>query len=89
MNIEINCTKISLKFFNSHQNIFEKFKKNLINYYINKDENIDIKKLKTYENLFRMRISSYRIIYELKNGEIKIINVLMAGARGDVYKKLK
>jgi mRNA-degrading endonuclease RelE of RelBE toxin-antitoxin system len=35
-----------------------------------------------------MRIGNYRVVYKVLNGEIIIIDVLQAGSRGDIYKKL-
>ena len=52
------------KFFNKHQDIEEKFKKNIISD-LKGNTNIDIKILKGYTNLLRMRINSYRIIYHV------------------------
>ena len=49
-------------------------------------ENIDIKILKGYTNLLRMRINSYRIIYHVYKNEIIIIDVIDAGSRGQIYK---
>jgi len=48
--------------------------------------NIDIKILKGYTNLLRMRINSYRIIYHVYKNEIIIIDVIDAGSRGQIYK---
>ena len=62
------------KFFNKHQDIEEKFKKNIIS------------DLKGNTNLLRMRINSYRIIYHVYKNEIIIIDVIDAGSRGQIYK---
>lgn len=45
----------------------------------------DIKPLKGSNNLFRLRVGSYRIIYTVEN-EIFTVLVLEAGNRGDIYK---
>lgn len=73
------------KFFNKHQDIEEKFKKNIISD-LKGNTNIDIKILKGYTNLLRMRINSYRIIYYVYKNEIIIIDVIDAGSRGQIYK---
>ena len=73
------------KFFNKHQDIEEKFKKNIISD-LKGNTNIDIKILKGYTNLLRMRINSYRIIYQVYKNEIIIIDVIDAGSRGQIYK---
>lgn len=45
-----------------------------------------IEKLKGYENIFRLRIGNYRIVYRKKAKEIYII---LIGHRKDVYHILK
>lgn len=51
---------------------------------INKIPNGDIKRLKGYDNLYRLRINSIRIIFTLKDNLIYIENI---DNRGDIYKK--
>ena len=46
----------------------------------------NIKPLKRYENLFRLRVGDYRVIYTIDNGELMIM-VIDAGSRGDIYKR--
>ncbi len=46
----------------------------------------DIKKLKGHDELLRLRIGEYRIIYSVDNGKL-IVYVVDAGNRGDIYKK--
>ena len=46
----------------------------------------DIKRLKGYSNLFRLRVGDYRIIYTIDNGEL-IVYVIDAGNRGEIYSK--
>ena len=46
----------------------------------------DIKKLKGYDNLLRLRVGDYRIIYRVDNGEL-IIYIIDAGNRGEIYNK--
>lgn len=46
----------------------------------------NIKPLKGYENLFRLRVGDYRVIYTIDNGELTIM-VIDAGSRGDIYKR--
>lgn len=46
----------------------------------------DIKKLKGHDNLLRLRVGSYRIIYTVDNGKLTIY-VIEVGNRGDVYNK--
>lgn len=46
----------------------------------------DIKKLKGYSDLLRLRVGEYRIIYSVDNGKL-IVYVVDVGNRGDIYKK--
>lgn len=45
----------------------------------------DIKKLKGSENLLRLRVGDYRIIYTVDHGELIVI-VIGVGNRGQIYK---
>ncbi len=44
----------------------------------------DIKKLKGHDDLLRLRVGNYRIIYTVNHGEL-IVLVIDAGNRGDIY----
>ena len=46
----------------------------------------DIKQMKGHDDLFRLRIGDYRIIYTVDNGEL-IVYVIGAGNRGQIYNK--
>lgn len=46
----------------------------------------DIKKLKGYDDLLRLRVGNYRIIYTVDNGRL-IVFVIDIDNRGDVYKR--
>jgi len=46
---------------------------------------LDIKQLKGCDNIFRLRIGKYRILYEVNENELIII-LADAGSRGDIYK---
>lgn len=45
----------------------------------------DIKPMAGHENLFRMRVGTYRVLYSIER-DVLIVRVLNAGNRGDVYK---
>jgi len=89
MEIEYRYTKQVFKFFIKHKEVENKFKEN-IKELLRGNNNIDIKMLKGMKDIMRMRIQDYRIIYKVENGDIiVIIDVVMAGNRGEIYKKLK
>lgn len=45
----------------------------------------DIKPMSGHENLYRLRVGNYRVIYTVENN-ILTVRVLTIGNRGDVYK---
>lgn len=46
----------------------------------------DIKRLKGHNDLLRLRVGEYRIIYTVDHGEC-IVLVIDAGNRGEIYKR--
>lgn len=46
----------------------------------------DIKKLQGHDELLRLRVGDYRIIYTMDNGKL-VVCVVDAGNRGDIYKR--
>ncbi len=46
----------------------------------------DIKKLKGHDNLLRLRVGAYRIVYTVDNGKL-IVFVIDAGNRGEIYNR--
>ena len=46
-----------------------------------------IKRLQGYENVLRLRVGTYRIIYTVDHGKL-IVTVIDAGNRGQIYKRL-
>ena len=46
----------------------------------------DIKKLKGHDNLLRLRVGEYRIIYTVDHGQL-IVYVIDAGNRGQIYNR--
>lgn len=46
----------------------------------------DIKRLKGHDDLLRLRVGPYRIIYSVDNGQL-IVYIIDAGNRGKIYKR--
>lgn len=46
----------------------------------------DIKRLRVHDDLMRLRVGAYRIIYTVNHGEL-IVCVIDAGNRGEIYNK--
>lgn len=83
--IILETTKVADKFFSKHKTVYEKFIENIKSYYHYKNQNVDIKAMKTYKNLYRMRINDYRVVYKLVNGEIIVVSVVAVASRGQIY----
>lgn len=49
-------------------------------------EGENIKRLKGHQDLLRLRVGDYRVIYTVNNGKL-IVCVVDIGNRGDVYKR--
>ena len=87
---EIRYTKAAEKFFQMHEEVREQYKdaiKNLVSG--EHPEKVDLKRIKGKRNeYYRIRIGGYRVVYTIINGMIVVILTILAGARGDVYKKM-
>lgn len=46
----------------------------------------DIKRVQGHDELLRLRVGDYRIIYTIDNGKL-IVCIVDAGNRGDIYKR--
>lgn len=46
----------------------------------------DIKRLLGHDDLFRLRVGPYRVLYTVDNGEF-VIYVVDAGSRGQIYNR--
>lgn len=49
-------------------------------------DNGDIKRLRGHDDLFRLRIGPYRVLYTVDGGEL-VIYVIDAGSRGQIYNR--
>jgi len=82
--MEVKFHKRAVKFINSLP-IKERQKIKVgINKMIETPEICDIKAMEGYEDLYRLRIGQYRVIYTKDN---VILFILDVGNRGDIYKR--
>ncbi|MFN6517131.1 MAG: type II toxin-antitoxin system RelE family toxin [Nostoc sp. CreGUA01] len=44
-----------------------------------------VKKLKGEENTYRIRVGSYRVVYEVKD-DVLLVTIIRVSGRGEVYK---
>jgi mRNA interferase RelE/StbE len=49
-------------------------------------EVLDIKKLKGVEDLFRLRVSDYRLLYKIEDQELMVL-IVRVGHRRDIYQR--
>ena len=80
---DIRYTKVAEKFFRAHEAAIREL---LVGEH---PEKVDIKKIKgKRSDYYRIRLGDYRVVYALINGAIVVVNTILAGASGDVYKKM-
>jgi mRNA interferase RelE/StbE len=87
---EIQYTKAADKFFKNHEDVREQYEETLKELLVGEHpEKVDVKRIKGKRgSYFRIRLNNYRVVYAVINGKIVVIQTLLAGPRGDVYKKM-
>lgn len=87
---EIQYTKAADKFLKIHEDIREQYEDAIKEFLVGEHpEQVDVKRIQGKRNFYyRIKLGSYRIVYAIINGKIVVINTLLAGPRGDIYKKM-
>ncbi len=87
---EIQYTKAADKFLNNHEEIREQYEDAIKELLVGEHpEKVDVKKIKGKRGIYyRIKLGGYRVIYTVINGKIVVISTMLAGSRGDVYKKM-
>ena len=87
---EIQYTKAADKFMKEHEEIRNEYEAVIKELLIgDHPEKIDVKRIKGKRNdYYRIRLGNCRVVYAIINGRIIVIITLLAGSRGDVYKKM-
>ena len=87
---EIEYTRAAEKFFRAHENIRDQYEDAVRELLTGEHpEKINVKRIKGKRNeYYRIRLGEWRVIYGIINGKIVVITTLLAGSRGDVYKKM-
>jgi len=90
LEIEIHYTKSADKFFEKHQDVRKQYEDAIKEILVGEHPNkVDLKRIQGKDSTYyRIRVGDYRIIYTIINGKIVVILTLLAGSRGDIYKKL-
>ena len=87
---EISYTKAADKFFARHEDIRGQYE-DAIRKLVTDDhpESVDLKRIQGKKSsYYRIRIGDYRVVYTIINGRLIVITTLLAGSRGDIYKKM-
>ena len=87
---DIQYTKVAERFFKAHEDVRDQYEAAIKELLIGEHpEKIDVKRIKGKRNdYYRIRLGNYRVVYALINGKIVVVDTILAGARGDVYKKM-
>ena len=91
MTVDIQYTRAAEKFFTQHEDVRAQYETAILKLVAGEHpESVDVKKIQGKRNdYYRIRIGSYRVIYAVINGKIVVITTLLAGPRGDIYKKMQ
>ena len=83
-------TKAADKFLKTHEDVRQKYEANMRELLVGEHpETVDVKRIQGKKSVyFRMRIGAYRIVFTVVNGKIIVVTTLLAGVRGDIYKKM-
>jgi len=87
---DIQYTKAAERFFRKHEDVRAEYEDSIMELLIGEHpERVDVKRIKGKHSIYyRIRLGGYRVVYTLINGKIVVINTLLSGPRGDVYKKM-
>ena len=87
---EIQYAKAAEKFMRSHEDIRKAYEAAIEELLTGEHpEQIDVKRIVGKRcDYYRIRLGNWRVIYTVINGVIVVVNTLLAGSRGDVYKKM-
>ena len=87
---EIQYTKAADKFLKIHEDIRTQYEEAIKELLVgDHPEKVDVKRIRGKHNdYFRIRLGGCRVVYAVINGKIVVITTLLAGNRGDVYKKM-
>lgn len=90
LSYEIQYTKAADKFLKTHEDVRTQYEDAIKELLIgDHPEKIDVKRIKGKRNdYYRIKLGGYRVVYAIINGKIIVISTLLAGSRGDVYKKM-
>ncbi len=86
----IQYTKAADKFFRRHEDVKTAYIQALREVMTGEHpERVDLKRIQGKHHVYyRIRIGDWRVVYAVIDGKVIVIQTLLAGSRGDVYKKM-
>ncbi len=86
----IQYAKAADKFFKEHESIRNQYEDAIRELLVGEHpESVDVKRIKGKKNeYYRIKLRGYRIVYTVINNIVVVVNTLLAGPRGDIYKKM-
>ena len=90
LSYDIQYTKAADKFFKDHEDIREQYEAAIKELLTGEHpESIDVKRIRGKKNdYYRIKLGGYRVVYTLINETIVVVTTILAGPRGDVYKRM-
>ena len=87
---EIQYTKAADKFLKNHESVRAQYESALQELIAGEHpESVDVKRIRGKRGTYyRIRIGNVRVVYTIINRKIIVVCTLLAGPRGDVYKKM-
>ena len=88
---EIQYTKAADKYLKDHESLRSRFEETIRELIAGEHpEKVDVRRIKGKRNAYyRIRLGNDRIVYTIINGKIIVVCTLLAGPRGEVYKKMQ
>lgn len=88
---EIQYTKAADKYLKNHEDLRSQYEEALRELITgDHPEKVDVKRIQGKRNAYyRIRLGNYRVVYTIIQNKIVVICTLLAGPRGDIYKKMQ
>ena len=90
LSYDIQYTKAADKFFKDHEDIREQYEAAIKELLTGEHpESIDVKRIRGKKNdYYKIKLGGYRVVYTLINETIVVVTTILAGPRGNVYKRM-
>lgn len=85
----IRYAKAAEKFFRAHEDVRLRYREALRKLLTgDHPEQVNVRRIQgKHGTYYRIRLGDWRVVYTIIDGQIFIIETLLAGSRGDIYKK--